>query len=824
MNKIVSEILDEMRSGGSEWSADELIVRLSKADPKPSPAEIWRICSWLCDKSDKKRKNAGNSFAEVISGYKKHPKTTYVNGVLVYECEPIPNIVTDFAVEYLRSRNPKRIMNPWTEEPVCISALMNALPSVEEGRVITRNKHYVWQAQLFKRVASGILGWEKAADWRVAEVSPHHEDKGEDPTYSLAHWHIISGRPCGKDSQDDWLFDAIICWPPLGGAIFGTELLVHSAHCNLSAGGVGLFVVAPSFFTDTREGRVFGDFNSWSGLSIDAVLSIPPEHRGDLPKVDLSLIVVKSGKQESIFVGELQSDPDRLALLLKNLEQRRGVKDFALGTLVEKESFQSYKALKATLEYQELLLRQGLPVVNLAGSLLETNAPKRNADYAFPDRSNALYLPTVGVSEVVTSAEQFRIKPQNYLQLVLNPESVNADYLAKFLNSELGLAARQCLFSGMTIPKITAASVRKGVEIPLPALAVQSQVIEADTSLRDLATDVENLRKQLWGRPAQVEKIQKSIKRVNREDSLDEWLKTLPFPLASILWNYHAASHDAKEQFELLLKFFEGVAAFQAAILISAARREAELWSEVRTYLAKYREGFEKSTFGTWTALIAFIGRCFRELWNESQKSEGDEKSGRQRCQEAFGSSSVEVIETMLSKPLLAVLGKANQFRNDYGGHYGVLGSETAANLLVQLRSYLSEVRSCFGQAWDNYQLLLPTDRSEWTGQHHEVFVYLVQGPNTPFLKEKRRLREPLKRNTLYLLDKDRDQAIELLPLLKISNAPKEAANACYFYNRKQSDGVRYVSYHFEKEADITISPEETERLFGELFGGGEEP
>jgi len=57
---------------------------------------------------------------------------------------------------------------------------------------------------------------------------------------------------------------------------------------------------------------------------------------------------------------------------------------------------------------------------------------------------------------------------------------------------------------------------------------------------------------------------------------------------------------------------------------------------------------------------------------------------------------------------------------------------KTAANLLVQLRSFLSEVRSSFGQAWESYQLLLPTNRSEWTGQHHEVVVNLLQGVNTP--------------------------------------------------------------------------------------------
>lgn len=189
-----------------------------------------------------------------------------------------------------------------------------------------------------------------------------------------------------------------------------------------------------------------------------------------------------------------------------------------------------------------------------------------------------MYLPSIGSSEVVTSTEQFRIKPHNYLQLVLKPDLVNADFLAKFLNSELGLQARRSLLSGNFISKISVGAVRKGVQIPLPPLSVQSAVIEADTRLRDLATDVENLRKQLWDRPAQVEKIRRAVEQINRKETFEDWLKTLPFPLASILWNYHTAAHDPKEQFELLLKFFEGLAEFIAAILLSAVRRDAGVW------------------------------------------------------------------------------------------------------------------------------------------------------------------------------------------------------------------------------------------------------
>jgi hypothetical protein len=431
-------------------------------------------------------------------------------------------------------------------------------------------------------------------------------------------------------------------------------------------------------------------------------------------------------------------------------------------------------------------------------------------------------LPTLGFSDVVTSTERFRLKPHNYLQLVLKPELVSADFLAKFLNSEMGLQARRRLLSGNVISKISLTAVHQGVQIPLPPLPIQSAVIEADTDLRDLATDVENLRKQLWGRPAQVEKTRKAIARVNRKETFEEWLQTLPFPLASILWNYHSAALEPKEQFELLLKFFEGLAEFVATILLSAARRDVVLWGEVRGYLAKERERFETSSFGTWIELTAFISKRLRELWSDAGKGDArNERPGRDRCENALGTSRVEVIEAMLSKQLLGVLRSANQFRNDFSGHYGILGEETAKSLLVQLCSFLSEVRSSFGQAWESYQLLLPTNRSEWTGQHHEVVVNLLQGLNTPFLRETRKLREPLKRNTLYLLDKDRDNAVELLPLLKISSAPKDAANACYFYNRKQPNGARYVSYHFEKEADRTFPVADMEPLFRDLFGNG---
>lgn len=56
----------------------------------------------------------------------------------------------------------------------------------------------------------------------------------------------------------------------------------------------------------------------------------------------------------------------------------------------------------------------------------------------------------------------------------------------------------------------------------------------------------------------------------------------------------------------------------------------------------------------------------------------------------------------------------------------------------------------------------------------------------------------------LYLKTQDERSALALLPLIKVMPSPRFAENACYFYNRQEGEGVRFVSYHFEKDADIT--------------------
>ena len=56
----------------------------------------------------------------------------------------------------------------------------------------------------------------------------------------------------------------------------------------------------------------------------------------------------------------------------------------------------------------------------------------------------------------------------------------------------------------------------------------------------------------------------------------------------------------------------------------------------------------------------------------------------------------------------------------------------------------------------------------------------------------------------LYLpARKDVGRALRLLPLVKVGPSPQSAKNACYFFNRLERDGARFVSYHFTDRPEV---------------------
>ena len=58
--------------------------------------------------------------------------------------------------------------------------------------------------------------------------------------------------------------------------------------------------------------------------------------------------------------------------------------------------------------------------------------------------------------------------------------------------------------------------------------------------------------------------------------------------------------------------------------------------------------------------------------------------------------------------------------------------------------------------------------------------------------------------DSLYVINGNQSGALKLLPLIQVSASPGTAKNACYFFNRTEREGARFVSYHFAGQPELS--------------------
>jgi hypothetical protein len=218
------------------------------------------------------------------------------------------------------------------------------------------------------------------------------------------------------------------------------------------------------------------------------------------------------------------------------------------------------------------------------------------------------------------------------------------------------------------------------------------------------------------------------------------------------------------------------------------------LKDRLRQVLAKAKPplSLEMATFGTWKTVVEVLSAESRHLLNDEAEM----------CFELFKTRNRELIESIASKRLVSAIQSANALRNDWMGHTGAVRDADARAVNEKLVQYIGTVREAFGVCWENYELLLPAECKVKAGVYHYK-ARKVMGSRTPFPSETVELIEAMEDGHLHLKSPDEQRTLKLLPLVKVMPSPKTEDNACYFYNRQQKDGIRFLSYHFESDAEV---------------------
>jgi len=700
----------------------------------------------------------------------------------------VPQSILSVFAKLLDGRSASIVCDPWAGMG---TVLASVLETTQATKALAFTKNYN-EAELGRVLLS-------SADWHVGDPCQllSRLPANLDVVASVLPFGVRGSKPIEVQTADG---TSLALQDDLGHQILAASSL------RLLASGIGLFIIPQSFFFSQRS--VLKQFDTL-GLGITAALALPSGAFAPYTNISTYLIVVGKRPSSRMFVAQLSTDANTNLQIIENFKQGKEGASLELGRFVDVSTFTGVDALRTFEHLEQAERRFGYPAVRLEELATAITLGRPGNEFAFPRRDNAIFVPLIGISDVVDSLDDATLKQQNYVQVAIDPTRSDARFVARFLNSEFGREIRELNKSGL-IPKLNKQSL-KGIRVFIPnlqtqrdMLATEARIIAEQNTLLGLQNEIAECRRELWANPQSQRDITRRLdalsSRLSGElkrqtvESLDQWFESLPFPMASILRAWQATPNDDfKTKYEHLLHFFEASAEFAGIILLSAFISRENFFEVIKKdlleSLKKQNLSFQRATFGTWKLVIEYLGKQVRQLLS------GD-KDQRATCSDMFADPSMQLPEILSRKELAEIVSVTNKLRNDWAGHGGVVGQEEAHLRNEQLLAEVQKVREVTGDLWSTVQLVhcmhcLPRRGS------FENEVAVLMGSNSEFLKETRAMPAWLDVERLYLVRKDGGQALQLLTFVQVGPSPPSAKNACYFFSRIEKDELRYLSYHF---------------------------
>lgn len=694
----------------------------------------------------------------------------------------IPADLTEFIAKLLEIVSPKTILDPW--------AGMGLL-------TIPLNKHF--SPKVFRAISRNTAACEVM---QMVDGSSGLSIDCVDPIRALA--------------ESDEQYDAVVTIPPFGMRSnaplsvrvnskeqevrddYGNLLILQSC-LRLNEEGIGVFVVSNNFFFQSgKKGKARFVLESL-GYEVTAAIELPVGTFHPLTSIATHIVIVQKSRKSDLFTAKFSPDEKHQRQLIRNLKLRKSGKVLSLGRVVSREEFRGFTAVEFVERVQKQARRMGLVPYAFSTVAKELHAPASASKHIrFPERANAIYLPQMAATDATTSQEKLPERLKSYYQIVLDAEIADAEYVAGLLNTQFGQLWRDSLRTGTTIPRIGKSLLEQSVMYlpPKGTQNIQQAVVDCQHKISDLQNELNEIEESLWNDPDSIEKAATMLERLTQEERFEDWIDTLPFPLASILWVCHTQKGSYEERYRKKIHFFEALSEFLAIVYLSVFTGSASYWPRLKEkfgeLLANQHLSFDMATFGTWKCVVEFLSAETRKLFREDTEL----------CFELFKTRNRTFIDAISEKRLLSIIQATNAIRNKWLGHTGAISESDAKAISDNLDAHILSVRQIFGLQWRNYELLMPLDCKIKDG----IYCYKstrVMGSRMPFPSENIELTEAMEDGYLHLKSPDEQRAVKLLPLVKLMPSPRTEQNACYFYNRQDKNGIRFLSYYFDSDSEV---------------------
>lgn len=707
-----------------------------------------------------------------------------------------PEHVGAFFAALAAALAPRRVLDPFAVSPVVSAAVAEAVP----GAAVTAISHVARSREIGEALSSAV-------EWRV----------GPPPALVPA----AAGR-----------FDLVVSSPPIGlrppfdgadsvpRAIWrqdAAHLVLCLAAEKLAPGGKLAFLLGQgSLFSPAglEMNRYLGEI----GIELEASISFR-EGLAPLTYIETQVAVYSREAGPRLFVARSFPKGPAAAIVDNLLAGVEGA-ERELGFYADREPYRGWERAQAEQEHEALLADS--PWVASIGSAalrVERLRVERQQD---PGLENVVYLPEVGAGPARLKIDwSGRGETRAVVALVLDPERADAAYLEGWLNGPSGEVARRLIVSGSTLPRVRLEDL-KGLRVPLPPIELQHRGARLQRRIAGVRAELAVLGERLAtdaSEPA-LDAAEHDLVRLLEGDDLDAWARRLPFPVASILARYLAAP-DPESRLKWLLFFFEAFAALMAIVGLSGLRANAPTWQGARAKLRGSGRGVRLlpgATFGSWVWIGVTLAEHLREEFGAAAlRADG---AGAEVRTAAVGVEDPGFYAALVDEELWGLLERAKDVRNLQKGHGGVASERQLAREVLKLEQLLGALHERAGRAFDRVELIQPGAAGYDGSVYRFAHVKRLVGASGIFPGRRLTTVFPLKEDALYLVDrKERpESAVETVPLLSVAPSPDTEESVCYFYSRREDDGLlRFVSYHLPRTESVPLDGSGIRTLIDEL-------
>jgi hypothetical protein len=359
-----------------------------------------------------------------------------------------------------------------------VSSKMNAFRSRNDA-IDLRNSTQVFSAVNFE--GSDVVG------------SPNEINKGS--KFDL----IIGDLPLGMHKIDIEYQGTKLKIPRSWGEIFQSLWF-------LDQNGTALYLLEPLGFS-TGTGQKFEKELNKNGFYISAVFNTPEKILQPETSITPVIVVIIKTRPSKLFIAELLNERQSRQVVDMYFSLGDG-NDLKTGKYIDLESFHGFHRLKIKQQIERLETQYKNYTEYILGNLaIEINYV--SAGDEFQEKDNAIYIPKIGKSPVVSKLSDAKLKHQNYFQVVLREIAFN-EYVSAFFRSALGQLILDSLTSQTFIAHLNKQDLEQAL-VALPKPEEQRLIVNTQKTMMRLKSAIDDFDTELALNPTNSSSIQKQL-------------------------------------------------------------------------------------------------------------------------------------------------------------------------------------------------------------------------------------------------------------------------------------------------------------------------